>query len=121
MSNPENEITTGRYGVQESNTLTTEHVAFRERLAHGEVDFTDRRLAKIVRLRLLGEYGFPYYDLSYCYGELADGTAVRVRMPFYQIPRKTGVKRFLISMCQESGVYGKGLGLFDDGVISILR
>lgn len=85
----------------------------------GEVDLADKRLARITRLRLLGERGFPYYDLSYCYGVLKDGTPVRVRLPEHQWPRR-GFERALVEMCKREGVYGKGIGILDTSVHSIL-
>lgn len=112
-------ICTDSYGVQESNGITPEIHAFRERIS-GTVDLTDSRLGRIVRLRLLGEQGFPFYDLSYCYGELRDGTPVRVQLPDHQFSRRY-LTRDLIAMCRRVGVYGKGLGILSDDVISILR
>lgn len=105
------EASIGHYGVLESNPITDEVVAFRERL-EGTVELDDPQLAKIVRLRLLSDPGFPMVDLSYCYGELRDGTAVRVQLPRHQFPKR-GLEKALVAMCREAGVYGKGLGLFD--------
>lgn len=82
------------------------------------VDLTDPRLARITRLRVVSDPGFPFFDLSYCHGQLKDGTYVRVDLPWYQFPRK-GFSRALVTMCKEAGVYGRGLGIFDGDVISI--
>ena len=54
----------------------------------GHVDWKDPLLAKIVRLRLLSDPGFPSWDVSYCYGVLKDGTKVTVQLPFNQIPKR---------------------------------
>lgn len=53
------------------------------------VDWTDPSLARITRLRLLTDPGFPLWDVSYCHGELNDGTKVHVQLPFSQLNRRT--------------------------------
>lgn len=102
----------------ETNPLTDEHKAIRE-VANRTVDLADPDLARIVRLRLLSDPGFPFYDVSYCYGRTRDGEYVRVRLPEFQFPRR-GLTRALVEMCRREGVYAKGLGLLDGDVISLL-
>ena len=51
------------------------------------VDWTDKRLAKIVRLRLLSDPGLPWWDTSYCHGQLKDGSYVNVAFPWFQLPK----------------------------------
>lgn len=85
----------------------------------GEVALNDPSLAKITRLRMLTERGFPFLDVSYCYGELKNGTPVRVNLPVRQFPRKN-VKAAIIAMCREENVYGKGIGILDESNWSIL-
>lgn len=102
----------------ETNPITQEHREIRDAIAK-TVDLADRDLVRITRLRLVTDPGFPFYDLSYCYGELRDGTAVRVRLPEWQFPRR-GLTRALVAMCQAEGRYAKGLGLLDGDVISLL-
>jgi hypothetical protein len=111
-------MTRDAYGVTESNPISAEFERVREE-ADETVDLTDRRLAKITRLRLVGDRGFPLLDLSYCYGELKDGTPVRVSLPEFQFPKR-GLERALVGMCKSAGVYGKGLGILDPDVISVL-
>ena len=84
------------------------------------VGWDSPKLAKIIRLRLLTEPGFPAYDVSYCHGELKDGTPCRVELPFSQIPRskRISLNAFIIKEAKADGVYAKGLGIFD--AISIL-
>ena len=88
------------------------------------VGWDSPKLAKITRLRLLTEPGFPAYDVSYCHGELKDGTPCRVEVPFGQIPRSVrgskciSLNAFIIKEAKADGVYAKGLGIFD--AISIL-
>lgn len=104
----------------ETNPLTDEHKSIREAIDHSDaVDLGDPRLARIVRLRVLSDPGFPYWDLSYCYGVLQDGTYVRVQLPRHQF-RKSRLRGELIEMCREAGVYGKGLGILDPDVVSTL-
>lgn len=104
----------------ESNPITDEIKEIRESIDHqAPVDLGDPRLAKITRLRLVTDPGFPLYDLSYCYGELKDGTNVRVLLPWHQFSKRN-LKQDLVKMCQSVNVYGKGLGLLDPSVISLL-
>lgn len=106
--------------MPETNTINEAIKATREAIDHQEpVHLTDPRLAKVTRLRLITDPGFPMWDLSYCYGELKDGTPVYVQLPWHQFSRR-GLKNDLIQMCRESGLYAKGLGLLDDSVISLL-
>lgn len=109
----------GRYGVLESNGWTGDEVQSWLDEIDGEVDLDDPRLAKIARLRLLSDPGFPLYDVSYCYGILKDGTKVRVRLPRFQFSKRR-LKGELLEMCKEAGVYAKGLGLFEPETISRL-
>lgn len=109
----------GRYGVLESNGWTGEQVQGWLDEMDGTVKLGDPRLARIARLRLLSDPGFPYWDLSYCYGVLRDGTKVRVSLPRHQFSKRS-LKQELIDMCREVGVYGKALGLFEPEVISRL-
>lgn len=110
-----------RYGAKETNGLEAgEQQAWLEAIREGgsqKVYWSDPELKKITRLRLLSDPGFPFWDVSYCYGELKDGTAVRVSLPFYQLPKR-GYLGAIIAAAKEDGVYAKGLGIFD--VISTL-
>jgi hypothetical protein len=105
------------YGVTESNPINDDIRATREAIEE-TISLSDRRLGKITRLRLIGDPGLPYLDLSYCYGELKDGTPVRVCLPWYQF-NKRNLKGQLIEMSKEVGVFAKGLGLLSPDVISI--
>lgn len=78
------------------------------------VDWTDKRLAKIERLRLLSDPGFPVWDVSYCFGRLHDGTKVRVDLPFSQLPKGRGrIQAAIIAAARRDRVFAKGLGIFD--------
>ena len=111
-------VVTSTYGAVEVNTLTVEQ-KLHQQSANEVVDLADKRLARITRLRLVTDRDFPMWDLSYCYGTLKDGSAVRVRLPQSQFP-KQGLNQSLVEMCKAVNVYGKGLGIFDPEVISKL-
>lgn len=69
-------------------------------------------LARITRLRLVSDPGFPMWDVSYCHGETVDGRKCRVTLPFIQLP-KGGINATIIREARRDGVYAKGLGVFD--------
>ena len=108
------------YGVDETNNIA--FAAYN----HNDVDYDeyvtlgDPRLKSIDRLRLLTEPGYPYYDISYCYGTLKDGRHVRLSGCPASLPRRN-LKGALIQWAKDEGVYAKGLGLLDEGNWSILR
>ena len=110
-----------RYGTQETNPLWTseathENVDYDE----GDVPLSDPRLVRIVRLRLFREAGYPYLDISYCYGQLADGRYVRVDLEGRSRLPRYGTKRELIALARDAGRFAKGLGLLDETNWSIL-
>lgn len=109
----------GAYGNLESNGWSGDQVQEWLSTIEDTVELDDPRLARINRLRLLSDVGFPFWDVSYCYGTLKDGTRVRVNLPVYQFSKRA-LKKELLDMCREAGVYGKGLGLFDPETISRL-
>lgn len=116
----ESQMVRGGYGHLESNPISDEIKRTREAIDHqAPVALTDPRLAKITRLRLVSDPGFPMYDVSYCYGELRDGTPVRVNLPEYQFSKRRLTGQ-LIQMCREAKVYAKGLGLLDPSTVSII-
>lgn len=109
------------YGANETNPLwmseaTHENIDYSE----GDVPLSDLRITRIVRLRLLTDPGSPFYDISYCYGQLKDGRYIRVNLGDHMLPKR-GTKGRLIELAKEAGRYGKGLGLLDEGNWSILR
>ncbi len=76
------------------------------------IDWTDSRLAKIVRLRLLSDPGYPAWDVSYCHGVLKDGTPVRVQLPFDQLPKRK-INETIIAHAKRDKVFAKGLNIFN--------
>ena len=111
-------VSKSTYGAVETNGITEEQKLLQME-ASEVVNLGDARLARITRLRLVTDRDFPMWDLSYCYGTLKDGSAVRVRFPRSQFP-KQGLNQSLVEMCKSVGAYGKGLGIFDPEVISKL-
>lgn len=106
-----------RYGVQETNNIAefTEDFGkwLKDELSDETVDLANPKLVKITRLRLIGACReFPFWDLSYCYGQLEDGTNVRVRLNRNQFGRYS-YKRELVDLCKEAGRFGKDMGIFD--------
>lgn len=105
------------YGVQETNNIAefTEDFGkwLREELSDITVELADEELVKITRLRLIGaSREYPFWDLSYCYGQLKDGTNVRVDLGANRFGRYT-YKRELVELCKKAGRFGKGMGIFD--------
>jgi hypothetical protein len=106
------------YGVYETNGITEEGHKFREEIDRSRnIWIDDPELARIERLRLISDPGFPVWDLSYCWGVLKDGTKVTVKLTRSQFGKRT-LKAELIEMCKELGVYAKGLGLLEECNIS---
>lgn len=108
------------YGVNETNNIAFaaynhNHIDYDEYVTLG-----DPRLKSIDRLRLLTEPGFPFYDISYCYGTLKDGRHVRLSGCPQHISKRRP-KADLIAWAREEGAYAKGLGLLDENNWSVLR
>jgi len=61
----------------------------------------------IFRFRLISDPGFPFWDVSYCYGTL-DGEVYRVQLPFDQLP-KFGARKALYHHARKSGTFIRGL------------
>ena len=112
------------YGYMEQNTIAHGYASMAEyhdeRADQEEVCWTDKRLAKVTRLRLLSDPGFPVWDVSYCDGVLHDGSPCRVYLPFTQIPKR-GFSKFLVNEGKRAGVFVKGLGMLDQYNISKLQ
>ena len=108
--------------VNETNGLTdgfAYHAARRD-----AEDITLAELAarggRITRLRILSDPGSRYADVSYCHGELPDGTPVRIinaplGISYYRL------KHDLVEWAKEEGVFAKGLGLLNEANWSVLR
>lgn len=78
-----------KYGAFETNSLADTGITHNDTV-NITVDWTDPKLAQIIRIRLLTDAA-PWvpYDVSYVLGRLHDGRQVRVRVPFYQLGRRS--------------------------------
>lgn len=92
-----NPITEGQRSLMEQATRT--------------VPWTEPGL-RVFRLRLLSDPGFPFYDVSYCYGTVND-EPVRVALPFDQLPRR-GLQRAIVAHAKRDGVFARGIGILDN-------
>jgi hypothetical protein len=110
---------TAKYGASETNGLNDLDISpeqwrkHLESMSDEKVEWNDERLARITRLRLLSDPGFPWWDVSYCHGQLKDGTNVQVDLPFSQLPKR-GMRKAILEHAKRDGVYAKGLGVFDN-------
>lgn len=113
---------TNHYGATQTNARSSQDDEFSARIDYSvpRTQLDDPNLASIYRLRLLGanDWDWPNYDISYCWGELRDGTAVAVEMPHLVLPKRDW-RGVLIRWARANGVYLAGLGLFRDGTVSI--
>lgn len=117
-----NSMVRGKYGVLESNGIDSvpEHIRNAERTR--TVSVTDPGLARVERLRLVSDFDCRWWDISYCWGTMKDGEAVRVDMEGLELTRGMGksIVGQVVTHCRNLGVYAKGLGLLDPETISAL-
>ncbi|UKD50925.1 hypothetical protein L3Q65_01115 (plasmid) [Amycolatopsis sp. FU40] len=108
------------YGVQETNPIDADAYAVRDSIDHSRapVPLENPDLVKILRLRLLGESDFPFMDVSYCYGEMRDGTRVRVEIGASQLRKR--YTSHLIELAADAGRDAESMNLLNDDVISVL-
>jgi hypothetical protein len=107
-----------RYGVRETGNIAefTDDLGRwpREELSDRTVTLDDPELVTITRLRLIGACSeYPYWDLSNCFGQLTDGTNVRVDLGVRQFGRYS-YKRELVTLAKRAGRFGKDMGLLDN-------
>ena len=101
------------YGAQETNGIE-DYSGSRPGSDAETVALHEARLARITRLRLISDPGHPYWDVSYCWGELEDGTPVRVQLPFRNIKRGPGFTRRLVTEFKLAGRHAKNMGVLDN-------
>jgi len=102
------------YGVNEINPIDDTVRATRDAIDYhaAPTQLSDPNLVQITRLRLLSEPGTPVWDLSYCYGVLADGTPVQVQLDQHQFAKRqrwTQIK----NMCIRAGRTAAELKVWD--------
>lgn len=117
-----NSMVRGKYGVLESNGIDSVPAHIRDAERTEYVSITDPNLARVDRLRLVSDFDTPWWDISYCWGTMKDGTAVRVDMEGLELTRGRGesIARQIVEHCKGLGVYAKGLGLLKPSTISAL-
>ena len=94
-----------KYGTYESNPLPQEFS--QEDIPKEEYSWEDlKRSDKIemVRLRLLGEIGFPLYDISYIWMEINGKVYNVYNFPYSQLHTKKW-KSQIIDACKKQGVF----------------
>lgn len=99
-------------GIQADYTSEAGRAYLDEVFSRPDLDWGDRRLARITRLRLLSDPGHPFWGVSYVHGEDVDGNPRRVRVPFDRLPKR-GMRRAIVEEAKRDGVFAKGLGIFD--------
>jgi hypothetical protein len=55
---------------------------------------------------------YGYYIVAQCEGYLKNGERVLVSLPFTKLPHR-GLRDAIVKHAKDSGVYAKGLGIFD--------
>lgn len=112
------------YGVRETGTLTAETVAARHAIDYSQPPtwLSDRNLVKVTIIRLVGfgDFDFPGCELSYCYGELRDGTPVRVDLGRWRFDKRAW-KSQIIQCFKDAGRYAKGMGVDVNSPYSVSR
>lgn len=67
---------------------------------------------KILRLRLLSDLGHPFWDVSYCHGQLPDGRYVNVLLPFSRLRKDQPLNVQLVEWARRDKVFLKPTGIF---------
>lgn len=97
------------YGTRETMGLANGAEYHAQFNRNNMVDWTAPGL-KVTRLRLLSDPGYPMWDVSYCHGEMPDGTKVHVQLPFSELP-KSGLSRAIVEAAIKDGVHAKRMGI----------
>jgi hypothetical protein len=82
------------------------------RSAKRRVPWTEQGL-KIIRMRFLSDPGHPFWDVSYCHGQLPDGEYVNVDLPFSQLKKHIPINSQLVVWAKKDRLFLKGTGAFD--------
>jgi len=106
-------MTAETFYPNETNPLNASEKLTWDEVHSEHIYWDDPRLAKVTRLRLVTDGRMdPTWGLSYCWGELKDGTRCVVSVPFMVLP-KTDMMGALIKLANKDGVNLKKLGVFD--------
>tara|TARA_R100000655_G_scaffold108946_3_gene162109 strand:- start:2889 stop:3152 length:264 start_codon:yes stop_codon:yes gene_type:complete len=78
------------------------------------LEWNEKDLKEITRLRLVSDVGHPCWDISYCWGIDTDGNKVRVILPFEQVRKGKGnIHKTIIEHAKKDKVFAKGLNIFN--------
>lgn len=112
-------LTTDRnkYGAIELNGLENPQAEINKVDYSQNVWLDDPNLVRIIRIRLISDPGFPFWDMSYAWGEMKDGSRVNVKFSTNQFAKRN-LKGDLIAEAKRMGRFAKGMGMLDDGIIS---
>jgi len=97
------------YGCNETNPLPA---GGHDETIVGHCHWDCPSLARIERLRLLSDPGYPAWDVSYCYGRTHRGDKVIVILPFSELPKRN-MRGAIVAHARKAGVYAKRLGIFE--------
>lgn len=99
------------YGVRQTNGMT--HPGEFDAWRKGNVRTVgwEAKGLTITRLRLLSDPGFPWWDVSYCYGMIGN-EPVRVGLPFSQLPKR-GMRKAIVEYAKRENIFIKATGIFD--------
>lgn len=101
---------TDLYGVREVNPITQADRAATEAITR-TVPWDTPGL-RVHRLRLLSDPGLPWWDVSYCHGNIGN-EQVEVDLPFNQLPKR-GMRAAIVKYAKRYNVFAKGLGILDN-------
>jgi hypothetical protein len=106
------------YGAREVNGLADPQEYHRRvtQNAKRTVCWKDPDLLKIIRLRMVSDPGFPWYDITYCHGMMKDGEYVKVDLPFdrlFKAKQYGSLSRQIIAYAKKDGVYARRLGILE--------
>lgn len=94
----------GLYGTFETNTLADTGIDHRATDNNRDTYWTDPDLARIIRIRLISDPGPIPYDVSYILGVLTNGTQVHVKVPFFQLGKRTYLSE-MYDHAKRDGIY----------------
>lgn len=75
------------------------------------VFWDNSELATIDKLKLTRNKEDQCWDVSYCFGSLKSGEAVRVDLPFFHL-KMENIKGQIVEFARDANVFAKGLDIF---------
>lgn len=105
------------FAANQTNALVDPNAYYSQAFQGVSLKELQNNQGRITRVRFLREMG--RYDISYIHGEMHGKPVFITDVPPIFLRPHHQLKGLLITWAQEVGVYGKGLGLLDDGNWSI--